>query len=144
MKSLKVLVLLFISPIVYAGDLKPFTTDGCSIFPDGNIQQQSLWANCCIRHDLAYWKGGDYEERLKADIALEACVANVGEKEIAAIMLAGVRVGGSPYSITAYRWAYGWPMFRGYKSLSTEEKKEVSEQLGLFKIMVNSLSEELK
>ena len=52
-------------------DLKPFTSDGCSVFPDGNLEQQSLWVNCCIRHDLAYWKGGTYEERLASDQALE-------------------------------------------------------------------------
>ena len=142
-KTIIILIVLLFPTLTHAGDLKPFTTDGCSIFPDGKLQQQSLWANCCIRHDLAYWKGGTDKERLKADIELEACVAKVGEKEIAGIMLAGVRVGGSPYSIMSYRWGYGWPMFRGYKSLTHAEKKEVKDKLDLFRIMVNSLSKEL-
>jgi len=102
--------------MVMGKEIKPFTTDGCSSFPDGNIEQQSLWVNCCIRHDLAYWKGGTYEEKLQADKSLESCVTEVGEPEIAAIMLAGVRVGGSPFFPTSYRWGYGWSYPRGYKS----------------------------
>lgn len=126
-----------------AGDLKPFTTDGCSAFPNGNIQHQSLWINCCIRHDLAYWKGGTYAERLAADKSLKSCVAQVGEPEIASLMLAGVRTGGSPYFPTPFRWGYGWPYPRAYGPLSKEEKQEVKHQLDYFKLMINALSEEL-
>ena len=136
-------LLLLIPSIAIGGELKPFTTDGCSSFPDGSIEQQSLWVNCCIRHDLAYWKGGTSEQRLKADNDLRACVSQTGEPEIASIMLAGVRVGGSPYFPTAYRWGYGWPYPRGYKPLSEEEKQEVKTRLEYFKILINNLSEEL-
>ena len=116
MRSINYCILFLLIPSIVLGkDLKPFTTDGCSSFPDGNIEQQSLWVNCCIRHDLAYWKGGSSEQRLKADNELKTCVSRVGEPEIASIMLAGVRVGGSPFFPTAYRWGYGWPYLRGYK-----------------------------
>jgi len=125
------------------GELKPFTTDGCSAFPDGTPQQQSLWVDCCIRHDLAYWKGGTYQERLAADEALQSCVAAIGEPEVAAVMLAGVRVGGSPWWPTSFRWGYGWPYARGYKALSPDEKREVRRQLDLFKIMTDSITDEL-
>lgn len=137
------MVLVFLPSLVMAAGLKPFTTDGCSSFPDGTIKQQSIWVNCCIRHDLAYWKGGTYGDRLKADKNLESCVAKIGEPEIALIMLAGVRVGGSPFYPTPYRWGYGWPYLRGYKALSEEEKQAVKHKLQLFKLMINSLSEEL-
>ena len=125
-------------------ELKPFTTDGCSAFPDGTLDQQSLWIECCIRHDLAYWKGGTYSERLEADQALEKCVAQVGEPEIAQLMLAGVRVGGSPYFPTTYRWGYGWPYPRGYKALSKDESLEAQQMLDYFKLLIKSLSEEFK
>ena len=137
------ILFLLIPSIVLGKELKPFTTDGCSSFPDGNIEQQSLWVNCCIRHDLAYWKGGSSEQRLKADNELKTCVSRVGEPEIASIMLAGVRVGGSPFFPTAYRWGYGWPYLRGYKPLSEEDKREVKTKLDYFKILINNLSEEL-
>ena len=101
-----ILVLLPVS--ASAASLKPFTSDGCSSFPDGTLAQKTLWLNCCTAHDLAYWKGGTYDERVEADIALKDCVEEVGEEEIALLMLAGVRVGGTPFLPTRFRWGYGW------------------------------------
>ena len=126
-----------------ADELKPFTTDGCSSFPDGTLEHVSLWTNCCIRHDFAYWKGGTYEERLTADEELEECVAGVGEPTIASLMLAGVRVGGTPYLPTSYRWGYGWPFMRGYETLTREEQQQVEKQLELFQIMIKSIAEQM-
>jgi hypothetical protein len=137
-------VALLLPLSVLADDLKPFTTDGCSSFPDGTLEQASLWANCCIRHDFAYWQGGSYEERLAADEELESCVAGVGEPTIASLMLAGVRVGGTPYLPTSYRWGYGWPFMRGYKPLTAEEKLEVRKELELFQIMVKTITEQIE
>ena len=137
------LLLLCLSASAHAEGLTPFTTDGCSLFPDGTAAQQSLWVHCCIRHDLAYWKGGSEQQRLDADNALHQCVAQTGETGIAKLMLAGVRAGGSPTSIMPYRWGYGWPLLRGYKALTAEEKKEVEQQLQRFEIMVKSLYLEL-
>lgn len=138
------IILFCISSLATAEEIKPFTTDGCSSFPEGTITQQSLWATCCIRHDLAYWQGGTYEQRLEADKALEACVEQVGEPDIAKLMLAGVRIGGSPYYPTSYRWGYGWSYPRGYKSLTKEETKEVKEKLKMFELLIKSITEELK
>jgi len=78
-----------------------------------------------------------------ADNALKSCVSKVGEPEIAAIMLTGVRVGGSPYFPTPYRWGYGWPYSRGYKPLSKDEKLEVKAKLDHLKLLINNLSVEL-
>lgn len=128
------LLIIALAPVmVIASELKPFASDGCSSFPDGTLQQKTLWKNCCIRHDFEYWKGGTYEERVMADYALERCVAKVGEPEIAKLMLAGVRVGGSPYYPTHYRWGYGWPYLRGYRELNESEKAEVKRQLHALK-----------
>ncbi|WP_216662021.1 hypothetical protein [Niveibacterium sp. COAC-50] len=48
--------------VAWADTLKPFTTDGCSSFPDGTPWQQTLWLDCCVKHDIAYWIGGTKEE----------------------------------------------------------------------------------
>lgn len=131
-------------PAVSAGsELKPFTTDGCSAFPDGTFDQQSFWVECCIQHDIAYWKGGTYEERLIADKNLEACVTDIGKPGIASVMLNGVRAGGSPYFPTDYRWGYGWPYLRGYKALSPQDKQQVRLRLMQFKVLINRIEEEL-
>ncbi len=103
----------------------PFSTDGCSAFPDGTVDDKDRWQACCIGHDLAYWAGGSYEDRLAVDDAMAECVIDVGESTIAKLMLAGVRAGGSPYFPTTYRWGYGWPYVRGYKPLSEAEKAAV-------------------
>lgn len=134
----------FGSATAWADELKPFTTDGCSAFPDGTTKHRALWMSCCIAHDLSYWQGGTYAERLEADRELEQCVTQVGKPEIAKIMLAGVRVGGSPYYPMPYRWGYGWSWPRGYGELSAVEKQQVSKKLQEFEILIQHLFSQLK
>jgi hypothetical protein len=115
-----------VSVSAQAETIDPFTTDGCSIFPDGTYEQKELWLSCCTAHDYAYWQGGTYDERLIADEQLQQCVVKVGEPKIANLMLAGVRVGGSPYLPTSFRWGYGWSYPRFYKPLTAEEKRQIT------------------
>jgi hypothetical protein len=124
-------------------ELAPFTSDGCSSFPDGTPKNQTLWLNCCIRHDLAYWQGGTEEQRLEADLALEQCVGAAGEPKIAALMLQGVRAGGGPFFLTPYRWGYGWPFGRGYKALSSEETAQVRRHLETLRDLLQNAMAEL-
>jgi len=129
MKNAKLILALltFLSSGAVADELKPFTSDGCSAFPDGTLEQNELWLNCCRAHDYAYWKGGSYHERVEADLALKECVSAVGKEEIALLMLAGVRVGGSPYFPTSFRWGYGWPYPKLYGELTESERRQVRE-----------------
>lgn len=107
--------------------MQPFSTDGCSMFPDHSLIGKSDWCSCCLVHDLAYWRGGTAEERLKADEELKKCVhAATGDASLAELMFAGVRVGGGPYFFTSYRWGYGWPYRGQYKALSPEEDARVA------------------
>jgi len=108
------IILAFFSIIASAEEIQPFTSDGCSSFPNGTITQEVLWLSCCTEHDKAYWQGGSYQQRLDADIELKRCVAAVGEPVIAELMLSGVRVGGSPYWPTQFRWGYGYSYPHGY------------------------------
>jgi hypothetical protein len=108
-----------------AGQLKPFTSDGCSVFPDGTFTEKNRWLRCCVRHDYDYWQGGSYQQRIIADKALKSCVTKIGEPKIATIMLAGVRVGGTPYLPTQFRWGYGWPYPKFYGRLTAEELTQV-------------------
>lgn len=113
---------------VTAAEIAPFTSDGCSAFPDGTIDQNQLWLNCCTEHDRTYWMGGTREDRGIADQVLKDCVASVGHPHIAELMLAGVRVGGTPYLPTRFRWGYGWPYPRGYEPLSDELRRRLIKQ----------------
>lgn len=124
------LFLLCLAPLpTPAATIAPFTTDGCSRFPDGTAKQPQLWRQCCVEHDLAYWKGGSYHERLEADLALQSCVSDRGQDRISELMFLGVRMGGSPLWPTDYRWGYGWPYLRGYEPLTAEEQESIRRQL---------------
>jgi hypothetical protein len=104
--------------------LRPFTSDGCSLFPDRSLAGSADWCACCVEHDRAYWRGGTEQERLAADQRLEQCIARTtGDAQLAATMLAGVRLGGTPYLDTPFRWAYGWPGSRNYEALTPAEAR---------------------
>ncbi len=124
-----IIIIVSIPACAFASSITPFTSDGCSSFPDGTLTQKQLWLNCCIAHDFSYWKGGTYTERKEADEALKICVSRVGEPEIAELMLAGVRVGGTPYLPTSFHWGYGWPYPRFYAKLTKKELEEIQKVL---------------
>lgn len=103
--------------------LKPFTTDGCSLFPDGSPENKHLWLQCCLEHDRSYWLGGTRDERRAADKQLKQCVVGLDEKFVAGVMQTGVRLGGTPWLPTSFRWGYGWPFGRGYQAISEAEER---------------------
>ncbi len=103
-------------------ELKPFTSDGCSLFPDSSLIGADDWCSCCFEHDIAYWRGGTEDEREAADRRLRDCVVGKTDNEtLAAAMYEGVRFGGSPYFYNWYRWGYGWGYRRKYQSLTPVE-----------------------
>lgn len=106
----------------HTGKLARFSTDGCSSFPDGPPGEPDKWRNCCVLHDQAYWLGGTYTRRVAADKDLRVCISQVENPVLADTMWAGVRVGGSPFWPTRFRWAYGWPYTRGYRALTAAER----------------------
>lgn len=111
-----------------AVEIADFTTDGCSLFPEGSASQPKLWHHCCVSHDQAYWPGGTAEERSAADDALKACVAATDSTSTAKLMWLGVRAAGGPQWQTKFRWGYGWPYLRPYQALDANEKKMVMEK----------------
>jgi len=111
-------------------ELKDFTSDGCSLFPDRSLISAKDWCDCCFQHDIAYWQGGTEEQRLEADEKLRACVlAKTGDEILANAMYKGVRAGGSPWFYNWYRWGYGWSYDRKYQALTLEEQRLVSDKL---------------
>jgi len=112
-----------------ASGLRDFTTDGCSLFPDGTLRSRDRWFGCCYVHDVRYWEGGTEDARKRADGALRACVLEAtGDAVLANLMYDGVRVGGHPAFPVPYRWGFGWPYERGYGPLTAEEQDEVARK----------------
>ena len=120
-------------PFKPEGELSDFTSDGCSLFPDSSLIDSDDWCDCCLKHDIAYWKGGTEAERLAADEALRNCVLQkTGDAQLAEAMYLGVRMGGSPYFKNWYRWGYGWDYKRKYQPLSKKEKARADAKLKEF------------
>lgn len=119
-------LLLTAAQASYASQLKPFTTDGCSMWVDGTPDNPNRWRHCCVAHDRDYWLGGSEAKRQAADERLRTCVADIGEKGMGSYLYVNVRWGGSPFWMTPYRWGYGWDYMegdkpRGYREPSAEE-----------------------
>lgn len=110
--------------------IKPFSTDECSQWPEGNVFEKNLWKECCFRHDLSYWMGGTRKERREADEDLLECVAKKGDPLNGALMWVGTRFGGRPHYSASYRWGYGWETERMYAPLTELEKASVQTELG--------------
>lgn len=116
--------------IALAGQLNDFSSDGCSLFPDGTPGEQTLWCDCCFTHDIAYWQGGNRKQKEQADEALRECVLQkTASRLLANSMYYGVKLGGSPVFPSWYRWAYGWRYGRGFQSLNQYEKQRVAKKL---------------
>ncbi|MEO6588882.1 MAG: hypothetical protein ABIP06_06090, partial [Pyrinomonadaceae bacterium] len=91
-----------------------FVSDGCSSFPDGD------YFDCCSEHDKAYYAGGSWTKRWKADKKLFKCVAaknGFEHKLIAPVMWLGVRAFAVPFLPTPFRWGFG-------KDLEKKAKKK--------------------
>lgn len=114
--------------------LKPFTSDGCSLFPDSSAITSHDWCACCLEHDEAYWRGGSAEQREAADQLLRDCVFDkTGNDALATVMYEGVRIGGSPYFYTWYRWGYGWSVDRNYQLLTAAETRLADKLLAEYR-----------
>ena len=109
--------------------LQPFSSDGCSLFPDQSLINQADWCDCCVLHDIAYWRGGTRAQRKNADKELRDCVLRKSQDEVlASLMYEGVRFGGSPYFYNWYRWGYGWGYARKYQVLNKNEMEQVKKR----------------
>jgi hypothetical protein len=136
LKIISLCLLMFPFTASQANEIKPFKTDGCSMWMDGPPLYPNLWRHCCVAHDLAYWQGGTKEQRAMADNAIQACVLEAAEsKGMANYMHGMIRWGGSPYWMNYYRWGYGWNYWdsfmkpRGYKIPSIKEQIKINEQM---------------
>jgi hypothetical protein len=89
--------------------LRPFFTDGCSgILDTDYVFTGESYVDCCIVHDIAYWKGGTLEEKAKADKDFGICISERVNPLIGSLFEQGVRYGGSDKLDLPWRWGYGW------------------------------------
>lgn len=114
--------------------LKPFTTDGCSMWIDGTSTNPYVWRHCCVAHDKDYWLGGTEDQRKRSDENLRACIIETDNKAMGEYIYMSVRWGGAPQWMMPYRWGYGWDYLdggkpRGYKVPSELEQEAIKLRL---------------
>ncbi len=105
--------------------MTPFSSNGCSGF------REATFFSCCFVHDLAYWAGGTWSERRKADRDLWSCVFTIsGERVVADIGYVLLRFGILPGSFIKDGWGRAWyntPRSR-YAPLTREQQHAVSAE----------------
>jgi hypothetical protein len=98
-----------------------FKSDSCTWFPDGN------YGDCCVAHDIDYYKGGSLKQRRRSDMRLYRCVKKKNgwrNKIIAPLMYIGVRIGGVSFLPTPFRWGFGRKKIRRALRKAEAEKKK--------------------
>lgn len=106
--------------------LKPFTSDGCSLFPDKDYWEGGSWCQCCVKHDYQYWKGGPLSSRKQADLELKDCVLQAtGDEALVNTMYLGIRSGGKSLWPSSFRWGYGWPYGTGNKPITDKQERQI-------------------
>jgi len=71
--------------------------------------------DCCDRHDARYWAGGTRTQRQQADLEFRQCVEGKDHPVLGSLYYHGVRIMGSPYLPTPWRWGFGWDYPHGYE-----------------------------
>jgi len=103
----------------------PFSSNGCSGF------REATFFSCCYVHDLAYWAGGTWGDRARADRALWRCVYDVsGERIVADIGYLLVTLGAIPGRFIKDGWGRAWyNTNRGrYAELTDDERRVVTAE----------------
>ncbi len=134
MRTLLLIGIFFFQNLSFAdtetNGLRPFSSDGCTMFYDGSPSDPNLWQHCCFEHDLFFWAGGSRRHRDQADLNLRQCVADTGHKQIAEIMYRAVRLGAKmPWKFGSKRWANAWQGRVPYQALNAIEKLQIRWEL---------------
>jgi hypothetical protein len=101
----------------------PFSSNGCSGF------REAQFFTCCFVHDFAFWAGGSWTDRRRADLTLRRCVIDVGKDRARgdfAFFL--VRLGIIPGVVVNDGWGRAWTGTKRWKfaSLTPEQATVVA------------------
>lgn len=120
-------------------ELRPFTTEGCTYIPDAFpfVDLEPL-GPCCLKHDIQYWLGGTYEEKLDADQELGQCAERIGYPKLFGFALYfGPHQVGPWIPAKYWRWGFGWKYNRGYRPVTPEQREQARRLLQDFTQKLN-------
>ena len=133
--------LFLLSTSISAQELKPFSSDGCTMFFDGTGSRPQAWKHCCFNHDLRYWFGGSKQNRVKTDQKLRSCVQESGHGHIARVMYLAIRVGRYSPVKNAQKWGWGWSTYLGYKELTRDQVNTAVSELDKLELPQDEITE---
>lgn len=102
--------------------------EGLKISPKRINHEANQWYHCCFTHDIAYWAGGEEQEKVNADYHLDFCVSEATFGAHGTMMRLGVEMGGLPNTGLPWRWGYGFAEDRSYKKMNMGEKIEAFQK----------------
>jgi hypothetical protein len=126
MVYMKWILLIFVGTVAHAQVLKPFVSDGCTMYPDGTRDEPKKWRHCCFEHDLRYWFGGTKTEQKIADLRLKQCVTNAAGDFQGNLMYTGIRLGHLSPIKSKWHWNWGWRQKRKNFSPLSEKEREIA------------------
>ena len=103
---------------------KEFCHNGCST--SFGLARPWEFTQCCALHDLAYYIGGDYTERDRADENLRLCVQKTahrnGSSDVSSLYIMGVSSFGDEF------WGSAWGQTRAtaWDFLDANEKAQIA------------------
>jgi hypothetical protein len=131
----KVFIILFTlltstTTIAASNRLASFQTDFCTGVPEGTPQNPTAWKNCCLKHDMFFWAGGDKSDRDQSDLDLKKCVEDKGYPKIAWVIYQGVRLGSySPIKFENKKWNFGWPERPEHQKLTSADIDQIEREI---------------
>lgn len=132
MKAFFILLILFMNTnaIAFNDRLVSFQTDYCTGIPEGVPQNRNAWKNCCLKHDMFFWAGGDKSARDESDLDLKKCVEDKGYPKIAWVIYHAVRLGSySPIKFENKKWNFGWPERPEHQKLSSSDIDKIEREI---------------
>jgi len=82
---------------------EPFYSNGCSGF------REARFFSCCFVHDMAFWAGGTFADRRKADVTLRQCLIDISRDRFTSYVgYALVRLAVIPGEFVDDGWGRAW------------------------------------
>lgn len=91
------------TPVEEVATPVPFVSNGCTGF------REARFFSCCFVHDFAYWSGGTWTDRRKADGSLRQCLSDIShDKPLAYVAFALVRMTTFGGAMVDFGWGRAW------------------------------------
>ena len=103
----------------------PFTSNGCTGF------REKTFFSCCFVHDFAYWSGGTWTDRRRADNNLRKCVRDISHNiPVAYVAFTLVRMTSGTGAMFDFGWGRAWRNSERslYAPITAVQQQQIDEE----------------